>query len=157
MSKDDTDGSCIYCLVEKEFKIRELDAYYLYAYINDKNATYMSAEDAEEGRKNGDAFDEIGKTRVVGFRITPFLPKKRKNGRKNGRRNTIQTASAPEMQPFHCNQDGSYEGFVDAETANKLLKEMSLRSTECAVMALQKKDEAIRQEIEAKERKDQMT
>lgn len=157
MSKDDDDGSCIYCLVEKEFKIRKLDAYYLYAYINDKNATYMSAEDAEEGRKNGDAFDEIGKTRVVGFRITPFLPKKRKNGRKAGRRNTSQTAAAPEIQPFHRNPDGSYEGFVDAGTANKLLKEMALRSTECAVMALQKKDEYIRQEIEVNKRKGEMT
>lgn len=157
MSKDDTDGSCIYCLVEKEFKIRELDAYYLYAYINDKNATYMSAEDAEEGRKNGDAFDEIGKTRVVGFRITPFLPMKRKNERKNGKRNTSQTAAPPEFPPLHRNPDGSYEGFIDAETANEFLKEMYSRGTECAIRAVQKKDEAVMQEIEANKRKEKMT
>ena len=95
--------------------------------------------------------------RMNTLRITPFLPKKRKDGRKGGRRNTSQTAAPPEFPPFHRNPDGSYEGFVDAETANKLLKEMYSRGTECAVRAFQKKDEAVRQEIEANKRKEQMT
>ena len=67
----------IYCLVEREEKIRDLDAYYLIGYLENGYATYLSAEDAEEGRQRGDAYDNPAKTRVVGFKVTPFLAKKR--------------------------------------------------------------------------------
>lgn len=82
MSAND-EGKCIFCLVEKDWKLRELDAFFLKNYIDAGYATYYTAEEAEEGRQRGDAYDEPGKTRVVGSRIIPFLPKKtKKRGKK---------------------------------------------------------------------------
>lgn len=74
--------NCIYCLVEREEKIRDLDAYYLIGYLENGYATYLSADEAEEGRQRGDAYDNPAKTRVVGFKVAPFLAKKRKTKRK---------------------------------------------------------------------------
>lgn len=51
---------------------------------------------------------------------------------------------------FHRNPDGSYEGFLDAATANKMLAEWFYRSTDVAVRAVQKKDERISQMIASK-------
>ena len=50
-------------------------------------------------------------------------------------------------ESFHRNPDGSYEGFVDAATANKMLAEWFNKSTEYSVRAAQKKDEMIKQMI----------
>ena len=73
-------NDCIYCLVEKETKIVDMknDPMFLVDYVENGYSIYLSAEDADQGRLDGDAYDESGKTRVVGFRITPFLPKRRK-------------------------------------------------------------------------------
>ena len=68
----------VYCLIEPCEKIRDMDAATLVEYLDDGYAHYQSAEEAEEGRQNGDAYDEPGKTRVVGFKIIPFLPRKKK-------------------------------------------------------------------------------
>ena len=81
LTKEDKNDT-VYLLVEKGLKIRELDALYLLNYLHYGYSSYFSAEEAEEGRKNGDAYDEPGKTRVVGFKITPFLPKVKKAKRK---------------------------------------------------------------------------
>lgn len=70
--------NCIYCLVEREEKIRNLDACYLIGYLENGYSTYLSAGDAEEGRQRGDAYDNPAETRVVGFKVTPFLAKKRR-------------------------------------------------------------------------------
>ncbi len=80
MSKPDY----IYCLVEKETKIADMknDPMFLVAYVENGYSIYLSAEDAEHGRQAGDAYDEPGRTRVVGFRIMPFLPKKKMKIRK---------------------------------------------------------------------------
>lgn len=56
-------------------------------------------------------------------------------------------------EDFHRNPDGSYEGFLDAATANKMLAEWFNKSTEYAVRAVQKKDEAVRQMIEGEKMK----
>ena len=83
MSAKDKEGQSIFCLVEKDWKLRELDAFFLKNYLDAGYATYYTAEEAEEGRQRGDAYDQPGKTRVVGFRIIPFLPKKpKKRGKK---------------------------------------------------------------------------
>lgn len=89
MSAKDKEGQCIFCLVEKGWKVRELDAFYLKHYIDDGCATYYTAEEAEEGRQRGDAYDEPGKTRVVGFRIIPYLPKKNKKKKTKEKTNEI--------------------------------------------------------------------
>ena len=68
----------IYCLMDVDEKLRDMDAATLCAYLDVGFAHYMSAEEAEAGRQNGDAYDEPGKTRVVGFRVVPFLPKRAK-------------------------------------------------------------------------------
>lgn len=70
----------IYILADKTDKLRDMDARYLAKYLDGGFANYDTAEGAEEGRQNGDAYDEPGKTRVVGFKITPFLPKKKTKG-----------------------------------------------------------------------------
>ena len=89
MSAKDKEWQNIFCLVEKGWKLRELDAFYLKNYIDDGSATYCTAEEAEEGRQRGDAYDEPGKTRVVGFRIIPFLPKKNKQKKTKEKTNEV--------------------------------------------------------------------
>ena len=80
MAKDNV----IYCLVEREMKISQMKHPLFFAeYIDNGYTCYSSAEEAERGRQNGDAYDDPGKTRVVGFRVTPFLPKKRKKQKGN--------------------------------------------------------------------------
>ena len=49
------------------------------------------------------------------------------------------------------NPDGSYEGFIDAEDANKMLQEWMKESTECSIRAVRAKDERIRKTIEQEE------
>jgi hypothetical protein len=72
-------NDCIYCLVETDTKIADMKhPLFFVDYIENGYSTYLSAEDAEYGRQAGDAYNEPGRTRVVGFRITPFLPKRRK-------------------------------------------------------------------------------
>lgn len=56
-------------------------------------------------------------------------------------------------EDFHRNPDGSYEAFLDAATANKMLSEWFNKSTEYAVRAVQKKDEAVRLMIEGEKMK----
>lgn len=73
-TKDKND--CIFCLVEKDMKIKDLDANYLNSYLKEGYSSYLCAETAEVGRRRGDAYDEPGRTRVVGFKIIPFLPPK---------------------------------------------------------------------------------
>lgn len=73
-------ADAIYILAEREDPVRTMDAGYLADYLESGFASYLTAEEAEEGRKRGDAYDSPGLTRVVGFRVTPFLPKKEKGG-----------------------------------------------------------------------------
>lgn len=70
-------ASEIFILAEKEIPVRDMDAWFLADYLNDGYSKYPTAEEAEAGRKSGDAYDEPGLTRVVGFRIEAFLPKKK--------------------------------------------------------------------------------
>jgi len=81
------DGT-IYMLVDKDVKLREIDAWYVHEYFDNGYATYFSATEAEQGRQNGDAYDEPGKTRVVGIKIMPFIPKKAKKHGKSRRKET---------------------------------------------------------------------
>ena len=74
-------ASEVFCLIEVEEKMPDLKRYAAEELMNQVEkgyATYPTAEYAEEGRKNGDAYDQPGRTRVVGFRVQAFLPKKRK-------------------------------------------------------------------------------
>ena len=89
MSAKGKEGQSIFCLVEKDWKLRELDAFFLKNYIDAGYATYYTVEEAEEGRQRGDAYDEPGKTRVVGFRIIPFLPKKNKKKKTKEKTNEV--------------------------------------------------------------------
>lgn len=89
MSAADKEGQSIFFLVEKDWKLRELDAFFLKNYLEAGYATYYTAEEAEEGRQRGDAYDEPGKTRVVGFRIIPFLPKKNKKKKTKEKTNEV--------------------------------------------------------------------
>ena len=74
-----TNDNVIYCLVEREMKISQMNhPLFLAKYLDNGYTYYYSAEDAERGRQNGDAYDDPGKTRVVGFRVMPFLPKKKR-------------------------------------------------------------------------------
>jgi hypothetical protein len=66
----------IYILADREDPVRIMDADYLVGYLENGFASYLTAEEAEEGRKRGDAYDDPGATRVVGFCVKPFLPKK---------------------------------------------------------------------------------
>ena len=75
---DDT----IYLLIEKDIRLKDMGVYDLYEHFENGYATYDTPEEAEEGRKRGDAYDDISRTRVVGFKVTPFLPK-HKRGTKN--------------------------------------------------------------------------
>ena len=52
------------------------------------------------------------------------------------------------MKRFGKNKDGSYSGLVDAETANKMLKEWMRESTEISIRAVLFKDKRIMEEIE---------
>lgn len=54
-----------------------MNAWYLERYLDAGHSTYPTAEEAEAGRQAGDAYDEPGRTRVVGFRVRAFLPKKK--------------------------------------------------------------------------------
>lgn len=58
--------------------MKRIDATWLLSYLHYDQSVYPSAEEAEEGRQAGDAYDDPGRTRVVGFEVKPFLPKKRK-------------------------------------------------------------------------------
>lgn len=69
-------ADAIYILADREDPVCIMDADYLAGYLENGFASYLTAEEAEEGRKRGDAYDSPGLTRVVGFRVTPFLPKK---------------------------------------------------------------------------------
>ena len=74
--------NCIYILADKADKIKDMDASYLLTYlVQDGFANYLSYNEAEAGRKGGDAYDNPGLTRVIGFKITPFVPKKKKKGK----------------------------------------------------------------------------
>lgn len=75
--------SAIYVLAERTVPMKRIGAGWLLGYLHYDQSVYFSAEKAEAGRQAGDAYDDPGKTRVVGFEIKPFLPKKRK---RRGRR-----------------------------------------------------------------------
>ncbi len=53
-----------------------------------------------------------------------------------------------EIKGLRQNPDGSYEGNVDAETANKLLAEASMRGTLSAIAAVKAKDERIKRMLD---------
>lgn len=67
----------MFILAEKEVPIRGMDAWYLADYLANGYSKYLTAEEAESGRQACDAYDEPGRTRVVGFRVKAFLPKKK--------------------------------------------------------------------------------
>ena len=68
----------IYVLAEKETLLKSMGERWLMKYIRDGQSVYFTADGAEEGRQAGDAYDEPGKTRVVGFEMKPFLPPKKR-------------------------------------------------------------------------------
>lgn len=70
-------ASEVFILAEKETRVRDMSAWYLVGYLNNGYSTYLTAEEAEEGRQAGDAYDDPGRTRAVGFRVEAFLPKKK--------------------------------------------------------------------------------
>ena len=72
----------IYVLAERDTPMTSIDEQWLLRYLHYDQSVYFSAEEAEEGRQAGDAYDDPRKTRVVGFEIKPFLPKK---GKRRGR------------------------------------------------------------------------
>ena len=51
-------------------------------------------------------------------------------------------------QEYHQNPDGSWEGFLDADTANKMIKQCLDRGVLAAQKAFQKKEEMIREAIQ---------
>ena len=67
----------LFILADREDKIREMDAEYLVYYLESGFSRYPTSAEAEEGRQAGDAYDDPGGTRVVGFRVEAFLPKKK--------------------------------------------------------------------------------
>ena len=71
----------IYVLAERDTPMNCIDATWLLRYLRYDQSVYPSAEEAEEGRQTGDAYDDPRKTRVVGFELKPFLPKKKRRGR----------------------------------------------------------------------------
>lgn len=71
-------ASELFILAERGTRVRNMNARYLERYLNDGRVTYLTAEEAEAGRQAGDAYDEPGRTRVVGFRVGAFLPRKTK-------------------------------------------------------------------------------
>lgn len=68
----------LFILAARATRVRDMGAPYLERYINAGYSTYPTAEKAEEGRQAGDAHDDPGLTKVVGFRVKAFLPKKKK-------------------------------------------------------------------------------
>ena len=72
----------IYVLAERDTPVRSMDATWLLGYLRYGLSVYFSAEEAEKGRQAGDAYDEPGRTRVVGIEIKPFLPKRKRRGRR---------------------------------------------------------------------------
>lgn len=67
----------LFILAERETPVRNMGAMYLRGYLSDGHSVYATAEAAEAGRRAGDAYDEPGRTRVVGYRVKAFLPKKK--------------------------------------------------------------------------------
>ena len=67
----------LFILADRETPVRNMDAEYLADYLERGFSSYPTSGEAEEGRKAGDAYDDPGGTRVVGFRIKAFLPKKK--------------------------------------------------------------------------------
>ena len=80
----------VYLLVEKDYPVRGFDAGSLVAYVRNGYSVYDTAEEAEEGRRRYDAYEEPGKTRVVGVKVKAFLPKKSAGGRRKGRTNETE-------------------------------------------------------------------
>ncbi len=76
MKADDRHNE-IYCLIEVGHNVCDRDSRTLARYLSNGYVFFPSQEMAEEGRKNGAAYDEPGRTRVVGFRVAPFIPKKK--------------------------------------------------------------------------------
>lgn len=70
-------ASELFVLADREDHVRDMDAWYLANYLENGYSVYDTAEEAEEGRQAGDAYDDPGGTRVVGFRVKAFLPKKK--------------------------------------------------------------------------------
>lgn len=71
----------VYVLLERSRKMPEVKrraANVLAGYASNGYRVYGTAEAAEAGRMAGEAYDEPWKTRVVGFRVEAFLPKKKK-------------------------------------------------------------------------------
>ena len=79
----------VYCLIETSIKICDVDATTLVEYLLDGHVNYLSADEADKGRRRGDAYDNPGMTRVVGFKIIPFLPKKA-NAKKKGQHKCLK-------------------------------------------------------------------
>lgn len=67
----------LFILADREDRVRDMDARFLSCYLENGCYAYATAEAAEAGRQAGDAYDEPGRTRVVGFRVKAFLPKKK--------------------------------------------------------------------------------
>lgn len=67
----------LFILAERETPVRNMGATYLMGYLDAGHSAYATAGAAEAGRQAGDAYDEPGRTRVVGFRVKAFLPKKK--------------------------------------------------------------------------------
>lgn len=67
----------LFILADREDRVRDMDAWYLANYLGAGISVYRTAEEAEEGRQAGDAYDDPKLTRVVGFRVKAFLPKKK--------------------------------------------------------------------------------
>lgn len=67
----------LFILAERETPVRDMGAAYLRCYLADGYSVYDTAEAAEAGRQAGDAYDEPGRTRVVGIRVKAFLPRKK--------------------------------------------------------------------------------
>lgn len=57
-----------------------------------------------------------------------------------------------EVKGLRRNPDGSFEGHVDAETANKLLAEASMRGTLSAIAAVKAKDERVKKMLDAEKK-----
>ena len=67
----------IYILADREDRVRDMDAEYLVDYLESGFSSYPTSGEAEEGRQAGAAYDDPKFTRVVGFRVKAFLPKKK--------------------------------------------------------------------------------
>lgn len=70
-------ASEIFILADREDRVRDMDAEYLVDYLECGFSSYPTSGEAEVGRQAGDAYDDPGGTRVVGFRVEAFLPKKK--------------------------------------------------------------------------------